>query len=502
VLLAALGFLASGCGGGGGETTDATLAFNEIDVHGRDWVEIVNLTDAALDLSGWFLADDADDATTRYALPAGTVLEPGVFLVVKSEKDDGTSPGFAFGLKGGDTLYLLDAAGTIVLRQPIGSPSADHTWGRVPDGTGTWAETTPTQGATNQAATDLAAPLFDTTRVVTVDLTLSDAAVTALRATPDEWVDATFQLTTPELAHGAQACRVRLKGGLSFSGIDQKPSIKVGFNKVDSDARFLGQKNLTLNALVDDPSAVHEVLGYRLFTALGLPSLRTGYAVVQINGEARGLYALLQAWDDVALDGLFGSTGHLYEGSVDLYTAKLSAFEIQEGDEADTADLLALLTAVGGTDDATWLAGLDPVLDTTQALHFMAAESALGQGDGYTWAQNNYYLHSDDDGRFTLLPWGLDQAFDEAKALTGGKSLLATRCADVPECATAFDEAAADVLDALAATDWSAEVDRLDALVRPYCADEPMQPWTLAEHDDGIAAVKALLEARADQANP
>jgi hypothetical protein len=482
------------------DPTGAPVAFNEIDIHGRDWVELVNLTDEPVDLSGWVLADDKADATNHYALPSGTVLDPDAFLAVKAEKDEGDGLGFAFGLKAGDTVYLLDAAGAVVLEQPIGAPADGRTWGRLPDATGAWQETNPTQGLPNGAPQDLAAPLFDDTRVVTIDLTLDAPAIAALKAAPDEWTAAAFRLTTPDQEFDEVAVEVRLKGGLSFTDIDQKPSFKVGFNKLDKEARFLGLKNLTLNNLVDDASAVREVLGYHFFTAAGLPSLRAAYADVRVNGERRGLYVALQAWDDVTLDGLFDSTEHLYEGSVDLYVSKLDEFDVDEGDETDKADLLALLAAVGGTDGATWLTGVEPVVDLDQALRFVAAEGALGHADGYAWAANNYFLHSNKNGRFSLLPWGLDRAFAEELEPTGGSSLLVTRCLGVPACASDLADAADDVLAVFTALDWEAEAERLDALVRPYCDDEPEVACTLAGHDAAVDAVKALLAARAEQA--
>jgi len=494
-LLAVL-LVVAGCGGGGSEPAGAPVAFNEIDVHGRDWVELVNVTDAAVDLSGWALTDEPTDATRSWVLAAGTTLEAGAFLVIKSEKDDGDGLGFVFGLKGGDTVYLLDAAGAVVLEQPIGSPVEGRTWGRVPDGTGAWAETQPTQGLPNSVPVDLAAPLFDTTRVSTIDLTLDAAALAALKTAPDEWANAAFRLTTADQEYDEVTVQVRLKGGLSFTDIDQKPSFKIGFNKQDKAARFLGLKNLTLNNLVDDASAIHEALGYRVFTAAGLPSLDVGYTQVRVNGVVRGLYVALQAWDDVTLDGMFGSTEHLYEGSVDLYTSKAGEFDIDEGDDADTADLLAFLALVGA-DDVTWYEGLDPVLDRDQALHFLAVESALGHEDGYAWAANNYFLHSNKNGRFSLLPWGLDRAFADTLDLPGGTSLLPARCLALPSCAADFDAAADDVLAVFASEDWVAEAERLDALVRPFCEDEPKAPCTLAKHDAAVDAVKALLTARA-----
>ena len=40
-----------------------------------------------------------------------------------------------------------------------------------------------------------------------------------------------------------------------------------------------------------------------------------------------------------------------------------------------------------------------------------AVEKYIGHWDGYVGNRNNFYLHSDTAGRFSMLPWGTDQAW-------------------------------------------------------------------------------------------
>ncbi len=492
-------WLFAACAGESAPTpSGAPVACNEVDIHGRDWVEFVNPGTVAVDLSGWGLTDELDDADKRWLLPAGSVVPPGGFLVVKGEQTDGDGTGFGFGLKAGDTLYLVDAGGELRLADDIGDPPDGRTWGRYPDGSGPWQPTVPTQGFGNGVSEDLAAPLFDDTRVVTIDLELDAAARAALDANPETFAAATFRLTTPEREYAAVAAAVRLKGGALVTSVAEKPPFKIDFNRADGSARFLGLKGLTLNNLAADPSALHEALGYRLAAAAGLPALRTGFADVRVNGERRGLYAVLQVYDDVMLAAHFATTQHLYEGHSELDPGEIARFDVHEGDAADTADLAALLAAVAAEGGDAWYAGLEPVLDRGAALRFLALEAALGHTDGYAFDANRYYLVSDAAGRFTLLLAQLDRAFAEDLDATAGTSLLPTRCLLSPACTADFEAAVAAVRAVFQSRDWGAEAARLDALVRPYCEREPKVPCALPDHDAAVANVRARLTAAAE----
>jgi hypothetical protein len=194
-----------------------------------------------------------------------------------------------------------------------------------------------------------AAVLYDPATVALIDLAIPVESREALAADPGEYVDATFTLEAGELAFGPHPVEVRLKGSTSFRPLGGKAAFKVKFPK---EHRLLGLKSLTLNNMVQDPSMVREALGYEILRAAGVAAPHAGYAYVRVNGDGYGLYLNLETYDDVSMERLFDSTQHLYEADVprvDLAPGGASAFEVEEGDEDDLADLEALIAAANAT---------------------------------------------------------------------------------------------------------------------------------------------------------
>ena len=79
-----------------------------------DYIEICNGADYPVDLTGFQLGDIA--GKSRYAFPAGTVIQPGAYLVVycdKSVKSEQYAP-FEISRAGGESFYLIAKNGAIV----------------------------------------------------------------------------------------------------------------------------------------------------------------------------------------------------------------------------------------------------------------------------------------------------------------------------------------------------------------------------------------------------
>jgi len=107
--------------------TSVAVAINEIHYHpsddmaSGDWVELVNPSDAAVDVSGWVLEDGGGN---RFVVPATVHVEAGGYLVLAEDLTafNEVHPdvadvvgGWTFGLSsGGEAVRLLNAAGTAV----------------------------------------------------------------------------------------------------------------------------------------------------------------------------------------------------------------------------------------------------------------------------------------------------------------------------------------------------------------------------------------------------
>ena len=86
-----------------------------------DWIELCNAGKAAVDLSGWVLADENDGH--RFELPAGTVIPPAGYLVAVRDVEAFTRHhprvealvgGVRFGFGGNDAVRLFDGGGDLV----------------------------------------------------------------------------------------------------------------------------------------------------------------------------------------------------------------------------------------------------------------------------------------------------------------------------------------------------------------------------------------------------
>jgi CotH protein len=356
--------------------------------------------------------------------------------------------------------------------------------------------TTPVAAVAVGPETDPAASMYTPGTIVAIDLTLPPASVAALEADPEgDYVEGTFSLAatdgTPKGIGGFSqplTVGIRLKGGTgSFRELkDEKAAFKIKFNFVKGQ-KFLGLKKLTLNNMVQDPSMVHETMAYEVFRSLGVPSPRTGYAYVRVNGADYGVYLNLETFDDVFLPRWFGSTRHLYEADkpgVDVSPGGAGEFEVDEGDEGDRTDLEALIAAANsGSGD--WSDGMAAVADLPEMAKMWAVERYIGHWDGYAgvadaFRPNNYYLHSEDvgpgAGRFQMLPWGADQTWDarvEFDESAGG--LLFNHCLADSDCFGLYEEDLRDTYASTAALD-------LDTAAR--CTAERLAPWQAME-DEG-----------------
>ena len=153
----------------------------------------------------------------------------------------------------------------------------------------------------------------------------------------------------------------------------------------------------------------------------------------------------------------FGTTeGLAYEsrGNRDLVPDKLDGFDLAWGEDADKEALLALMTALDaidtGQDDV--LSELSKVVDMDRFLRFAAIEILLGQKKGYAHGTRRYALHqSPDDERWSLMPLGLEQTFQEILDPLGGNGRIHKMCLEQLSCRLALADEVEEVADLIQA---------------------------------------------------
>lgn len=126
------------------------IKVNEVNSDPDDWFELTNTGASAVDVSGWRYSDSTTSVT--FPIAAGTVVPAGGFVRIDSE----------VGLGKGDAvhLYLPDAVTEVDATTWTAGEHATS-WGRLPDGTGTFLATTPSPGTANHQGA-----LFETQVVV------------------------------------------------------------------------------------------------------------------------------------------------------------------------------------------------------------------------------------------------------------------------------------------------------------------------------------------------
>ncbi|WP_397444459.1 lamin tail domain-containing protein [Polaribacter sp. R77954] len=140
------------------------------DANNEDWIEIYNYGTDAINLSGFGLSDDRA-LPYKWVFPAITI-NPNQYIIVFASGKDRSNAGaqlhtnFKIGA-GGETLLLTNGNGLLISGGPSANLAEDTSYGRQPDGTGSWFFfDTPTPGASNVesgSTTSLEPPTFSHT---------------------------------------------------------------------------------------------------------------------------------------------------------------------------------------------------------------------------------------------------------------------------------------------------------------------------------------------------
>lgn len=119
-----------------------------------DWIELHNVSDYAVNLSGMYLSDNQNNPR-KWQFPDDTQIGPGEYLIVWADEDGNAEPGLHANFKlskNGETIMLIDTdqRGNRVLDViKFGDQREDVALGRVPNGTGAFKSLGGTPGQRN-----------------------------------------------------------------------------------------------------------------------------------------------------------------------------------------------------------------------------------------------------------------------------------------------------------------------------------------------------------------
>jgi spore coat protein CotH len=206
---------------------------------------------------------------------------------------------------------------------------------------------------------------------------------------------------------------IRKKGYIGSLSVI-RPSLKLDFERRLDRELVAGNRRMTLNNDLQDPSHVKQCLSYDLFREIGVPASRCNYAHVVVNGEDLGVYSHVEAVNKPMLRRYFDDVeGNLYEGQLsDFNPATKQYLEVETNqDENDLSDVQAVIDALA-LPDAEVPAALGELVNLDEFFDFWALETLLGHWDGYAGNSNNYFAYHDPtSGKFNFIPWGTDQTF-------------------------------------------------------------------------------------------
>jgi hypothetical protein len=347
--------------------------------------------------------------------------------------------------------------------------------------------------------TDPAGHVFDAARVIEVDIEMAPADWDALRNQHRTWLDFAAAPNRRCLAQpiakvftdfpatvtvdGVRRDRVGVRKKGFIGSLDfEKPALRLKFDEYVADQTLHGLNRLTLSNAKQDPSYVKQCLAFSVFAEGGIPTPRCNFAHVTINGRDMGAYVNIEAIDKDFLRRHFeNENGDLWEGLFSDFRRDWTlSFEkkTNESDEPENRGALDEVAAAVAdtTPDGQVLEKLEKVFDVDRFLTFWATEVAMRHWDGYSNQANNFFVYRNPkDGRFVMIPWGLDQMtvqdpYQEPLPPDSvyARSILSRRLYRIPDTQALYLARLRRVLD----LQWQeekllAEVERARALVIP-----------------------------------
>lgn len=320
---------------------------------------------------------------------------------------------------------------------------------------------------------------------------------------------------------------VRSRGAASRSGT--KPGLKVDFNYYASGQTYLGLKSLVLDNLAQDPSGVHETAAMWFLSRFAVPAPREAHAVLYVNGDYAGLYAVVESVDKTMISRLYGDAagsdndGYLYEFNkafewglnylgpdLDPYKNFFEAKTHESSsDETLYRPIETLVRLINETPPDRLTESVGPLLDLNELVRYVALQNFMSEIDGFDgkWGVNNFYLyrpqHHDQQ---VLIAWDEDLSFlDTEFSVTSyhDTNVLINKLMTVPEYRDLYFSTLRDALrsagegaSATSAGALEGEIRREIDLMDQAMLSDPVRSYTTSEYQDAREYMKQFAPRR------
>jgi spore coat protein CotH len=316
---------------------------------------------------------------------------------------------------------------------------------------------------------------------------------------------------------GVAVLQVGIRSRGDGSRSEEKPGLKVEFDKYVPAQEYYGYKSLVIDNLTQDASFLRERLSFLVFEAMGIPAPRNAFARLTVNGEPWGLFALVEPVSKPFLEARLGEkSGTLFDyewtfpydfswlgPQAESYVPLPFQPETNE-DRPDVASgLVAFIQATNEAPDASFLAAMAGRLDVDRFLTHVAVENAIAESDGIVGNQglNNFYLYEYGvRNRFVFIPWDKDNTFRSGTwpiYRNLETNVLTSRLTADPAKRRVYADAVARAVDTYVNPRWlTPQLETAYQQIRLAAQSDVRKPYTNAQFEAAVAGVRGVIAAR------
>lgn len=215
---------------------------------------------------------------------------------------------------------------------------------------------------------------------------------------------------------------IKYKGNLSYNPNNSKNPINIKLDYINNGQSINGYNVLKLSNGFRDPSFVREVLSYEIARNY-MPAPKASYAKVSINGNLIGIYTCIQSVDnDFTNENYYERKGPFFKA--EITGVNIAGCSGQPGIMQHFSDTNCYKQFYVMQSSNDWkklgnfldtlnnhFTSIENVMDIDRALWMMAFENLTVSLDGpINSIQNNFYLFKDNNGRFNLSLWDMNQS--------------------------------------------------------------------------------------------